>query len=196
MKGDDFSKKFVLIFLLIFSLFFSSTYAIESTGSTNNNENIEVTTNNLISTSIESLQNEIEMLTKKLHVETNEELRKEIINELQNNMLISRANFIVKDCYQSGNKAKILIEVSHQGNLSTLFDYQSRLNKSKEYYFQKEENIPTDLEITCLNETLDLCKNKTTKCNLELEVVFENDTFEVEPLTFKSKFNFYKLLIF
>lgn len=191
-----FLKKFALFFILIFSLFFSSAYAIVTNESTDNTEDIKVSANNFISTYIESLQNEMEILTEKLHVETNEEVRKELIKKIQTIMLISKANFTVKDYYQIGNKSKILMEVSHQENLSNYLDYHSRLKKAKEYYFQKEENIPTDLEITCLNETLALCKNKTTKCNFELEAILENDNIELEPLTFRSMFNIFKSFIF
>lgn len=183
-------KKFILIFLSIFSLFISSTYAIENT------DNFEVIANDLIRSHINTSENEIEILTEKLNRETNEEVRKELISEIQDIMFLSKANFTIKDCFQSGNKIKLILEASHQKNLSNYIDYNSRLKKAKEYYFQKEDLVPNDLEITCLNETLDLCKNKTTKCNFELELVSENDTIELEPLNFTSMFSIFKSFIF
>lgn len=187
-------KKFILILLSILLLF---TFPVSTYGTTDTiNDSVQVMFNKGIQLMKDNLKVEAKNLAEEIHNAKDEETRKELINKTILTMSEADAKYNLKDYYVSGNKVKLVIEVIHQYNLKNYFDYYSRVERSKEYYSERDEALPWDLEIKCFNETLDLCKNRATKFDMELEAAYENDTFNLEDLNFTSSFSALKSLLF
>ncbi|KHD13998.1 hypothetical protein [Clostridium butyricum] len=120
-----------------------------------------------------SLKNE-ELLNNLIREEISE-VRENIISEIKNNLILMNLDAEIRDVNTFEDKTRYVIDVKHNYNLSTLFDYKDRLHQMKELYMERDEELPYDAEIRCLKETLELCPNKKSKCTIEYEDSKDDD---------------------
>lgn len=158
-------KKYLVFIFLIFSLLFPVQNVFAES---DKQELVNCFGNELLNLK-EMCNNDKDELINKLKIETNEDVKKDLVSQIEKLMILTDADFNVKDVYTSGDKTKYVVEISHQGNLANWMNYNSRLKEAKELCMQRDENEPYDLELNCFKETLDLCKNKRTNCTVEFE---------------------------
>lgn len=164
-------KKYLLVFFLTFVLIFQVQNVFADS---NKDELITSFKNNVLELKDKCDKDKCELINK-FKVETDEDLKKDLVSKIENLMIFQDADFNVKEIYTSGEKTKYIVEVSHQWNIANWMNYYSRLKQAKELCIENEECEPYDLEVKCLQETLDLCKNKRTNCTVEFENNLDGD---------------------